>query len=150
MSSEPEIKLALFRGICEELVTTRDSKATLLQTPCGGKGGCSGSGGPQTQSQLKHQDVQPSASSLLCLSLFIAPPSPSSLHRLSVCTNNVAQRGTSLQKQHKSEERRFLRGLILGSWREKKLAEVPLSLSPSLRLSDSAVSWWKCPAGSGH
>lgn len=137
MSSEPEIKLALFRGICEGLVTTRDSKATLLQTPCGGKGGCSGSGGPQTQSQLKHQDVQPSASSLLCLSL--SPPPLLSLHRLSVCTDNVAQRGTSLQK-HKSEERRFLRGLILGSWREKKLAEVPLSLSPSLRLSDSAVS----------
>ncbi len=45
-----------------------------------------------------------------------------------LCARTIAQRGASLQKQHKGEERRFLQGLILRSWK-KGSTEVSLSLS---------------------
>lgn len=123
MSSGPEIKNSLFRGICELPKTQR--------LPCynphvegwreEGKGRYSSIGAPQTQSQLKQHDFHPSASVLLSFSFLLSPPR-------FPCARTIAQRGTSLQKQHKGEERRFLQSLILGSWK-KGSAEVSLSLS---------------------
>lgn len=147
MSSGPEIKLrgnkSLLRGICAGTKDFQRLKSYHVTNPMWSDGERKEKKGiivveaHKPNHNLNSMTSTPSASSLL---LFIVSPS------LSVCTDNCLQRcqlAKATQMRRKKVSARSNPGEL-----EKRAAEVPLSLS--LCLSNSPVSWWKCPAGWGH
>lgn len=128
MSSGPEIKLSLFRGICAGTRNSQRLKSYHVANPMWRDGERKEKEGivvveahtpnhnlNSRTSTRQHPHGSPSP--FYC-------PSP-----LFPCARTIAQRGASLQKQHKGEERRFLQGLILGSWKKKGRLRLSLSLS---------------------